>query len=98
MTSHSAVNSNQAVSRTAISRDKGQGEECGGVEGEMEKREVGMKRGGGGQRVLVAPKGEGPEQLTSVCARVCVQHWGGGKWECEREAGRVGPAAPHGSS
>lgn len=25
---------------------------------------------GVGQRVLVAPKGEGPEQLTSVCVRV----------------------------
>lgn len=56
--------------------------------------EGGMERGGGKQRVLVAPRGEGPEQLTSVCVRVCVRHWGGGKWECEREAGRVGPACP----
>ena len=63
--------------------------------------EAGMERGGGGeQRVLVAPRGEGPEQLTSVCVCacvcvcVCVRHWGGGKWECEREAGRVGPACP----
>lgn len=67
------------------------------MEGEMERREAGGGRGGK-QRVLVAPRGEGPEQLTSVCVRVCVQHWGGGKWECEREAGRVGPAAPLGSS
>lgn len=55
----------------------------------MERREAGGK-----QRVLVAPKGEGPEQLTSVCVCVCVQHWTEGKWECEREAGRVGPASP----
>lgn len=29
---------------------------------------------------------------------MCAPHWVGGKWECEREAGRVGPAASRGSS
>ncbi len=100
VTSHRTVNSNQAVSRTAISRDKGQGEEWGGVEGEMEGRDAGMEQAGRG-----ATKGSGSTQGrrpraadVSVCACVCAQHWGGGKWECEREAGRVGPAAPLGSS
>lgn len=42
-------------------------------------------------------QGRGPRAAdVSVC--VCVQHSGGGKWECEREAGRVGPAAPLGCS
>lgn len=45
----------------------------------MEEWRKGRWREMEGQRVLVAPRGEGPEQLTSVC--VCV--WG--KWECVRE-------------
>lgn len=33
------------------------------------------KQGGWKQKILVAPKGEGPKQLTSVC--MCVLHEGG---------------------
>lgn len=42
----------------------------------MERREAGNWHGGG-QRVLGAPRGEGPEQLTSVCVHVCsALDWG----------------------
>lgn len=92
MASHSAENSNQAISRTAISRDKGQGEEQGGVEGKMERREAGRETKGSG-----STQGRRPRAAdVSVC--MCAQHWVGGKWVYEREAGRVGPVAPRGNS
>lgn len=63
----------------------------------MERREAGMEQAGGETKGSSGTQGRRP-RAADVSSHVCVQHRARGKWECESKAGRVGLAAPLGSS